>query len=113
MTKKKAEKIHKGTAQEVTLDDLDMDLLKEVGISDDEINDFNKEVEEKKKSPKKETKKTSNEKQKKEEFDAEMKIEDDLGDLKISPNPDSGDFDFDEDFELDEELLEPTAEDLE
>jgi hypothetical protein len=43
MATKKDNKKHKNSVEEVSLDDLDLDILKEVGITDEEIENFNKD----------------------------------------------------------------------
>jgi hypothetical protein len=44
MVTKKDNKKYKNSVIEVSLDDLDLDLLKEVGVTDEEIQDFNKDT---------------------------------------------------------------------
>jgi len=39
--KKENKKVKNNIAEEISLDDLDLDILREAGITDDEINDFN------------------------------------------------------------------------
>jgi len=39
--KKDNKKVKNNIAEEISLDDLDLDILREAGITDDEINDFN------------------------------------------------------------------------
>jgi rubrerythrin len=53
MATKKDNKKHKDSVEEVSLDDLDLNILKEVGITDEEIKDFNKEKKERKNLKKK------------------------------------------------------------
>jgi len=104
-------KVKNNIAEEISLDDLDLDILKEVWITNEEIENFNIENNSKKK---KETKKEEiiiekeikSKKRKNIDFDDEESVDNDI----ISDINDNED-DFD--FEQEEIFIEPTPEDLE
>lgn len=122
IAKKDNKKVKNNIAEEISLDDLDLDILKEVWITDEEINDFNNT---KKEKPKKAIDEVKNEEIKNEKTSpVKNKIKDDDFMPKKSKSRDdfdeddeesdiADDFEDDFGFEDDEVFSEPTPEDLE
>lgn len=110
IAKKDNKKVKNNIAEEISLDDLDLDILKEVWITSDEIEIFNAENNSKKK---KETIKEDTIIEK--EVRSKKRKDDDFDLDEEEPSDDSiiSDLDDDFDFEDDEIFVEPTPEDLE
>lgn len=95
-------KIKNNIAEEISLDDLDLDILKEVWITNEEIENFNSEKKKKKELVIEKKPKT-------------IKIKDDIFDDELSDDEIKDNLDLDDDFDLDDDevFVEPTPEDLE
>lgn len=116
IAKKDNKKVKNNIAEEISLDDLDLDILKEVWITDEEINDFNNTKKEKAKKIDDESKSEINtpikNKTKDDDFlPKKSKSRDDFEDEDESDIED--DFEDDFGFDDDEIFSEPTPEDLE